>query len=220
MKAADLVVLASAHGIDISHTVASETNTRGAARPRRRTELERAAGLPVRETVEGKASRVVRPRFWTHAEAGMAGGDVPRLPWLALLYSFAGDRTSYAELHRGLTLKAIRMAEEQHWPWQVRLASGRRDYYLERLAELVLDYDAYRRAFEHDPALFSVYMGVTESTWGNPMCRYFLELQGQYGRWLDVGQGIMSHWLREDLPDVEDRRNVRREVPKAAQATS
>jgi hypothetical protein len=52
------------------------------------------------------------------------------------------------------------------------------------------------------------------------MCRYFLELQGQYGRWLDVGQGIMSRWLREDLPDVEDRRNVRREVPKAAQAAS
>lgn len=220
MKAADLVVLASAHGIDISHTVASETNTRGAARPRRRTELERAAGLPVRETVEGKASRVVRPRFWTHAEAGMAGGDVPRMPWLALLYSFGGDRTSYAELHRGLTLKAIRMAEEQHWLWQVSLVSGRRDYYIERLAELVLDHDASPRAFKEAPALFAVYMGVRETVWSNPLYRYFLELQGQYGRWLDVGQGFMSRWLREDLPEVEDRRMVRSEVPKAARATS
>lgn len=220
MKAADLVVLASAHGIDISHTVASETNTRGAARPRRRTELERHEHREVRETAGGKASRVVRPRHWSHAEAGMAGCDVPRMPWLAVLYSIGGDREHYSELHRGLTLKALDMAEEQHWPWQVRLASGKRDYYLERLAELVLDYDAFRRAFEQDPALFALYMGVTEPTWSNPLFGYFLELQGQYSRWLDVGQGIMARWLREDLPDVEDRRSVRREVPKAARATS
>ena len=218
MKAADLIVLASAHGIDISHTVASETNTRGAARSRRRTELERREHREVRATVAGKASRVTRPRAWTHAETGLGACEVPRMPWLAVLYSIGGDRANYAELHRGLTLRALDMADEQHWPWQVRLASGKRDYYLERLAELVLDYDAYRRAFEQDPALFAVYMDVTEATWSNPLYRYFLELQGQYGRWLDVGQGFMARWLREDLPDVDDRRSVRREVPKAARA--
>ena len=63
MKAADLIVLASAHGIDISHTVASETNTRGAARPRRRTELERHEHREVRETAggEGEPRRAPAP---------------------------------------------------------------------------------------------------------------------------------------------------------------
>lgn len=173
----------------------------------------------MRETVEGRQTRVVRPRHWSHAEAGMAGCEVPRMPWLAVLYSIGGDRANYAELHRGLTVRAIDMAEKQRWPWQVSGVSGKRDYYIERLTELVLDHDAYPRAFKAAPGLFAVYMGVTEATWGNPLYGYFLELQGQYGRWLDVGQGFMARWLREDLPDVEDRRSVRSEVPKAAQAT-
>jgi len=217
MRPADLVVLATAHGIDISHTVASETNTRGAASKRRRTREERWDGIPVRETVEGKQTRVARAREWTHAEAGMAAKDVPRMPWLAALYSFAGDRTHDAELHRGLTLKAIRVAEQHQWPWQVPMLTGR-GYYIERLAELVLDHDAMPRVFVQAPGLFPIYMNVPERVWSKPLFGYFLELQQQYGRWLSVAQGCIAQWLRagECLQAPEDRRIVRSELPRSA----
>ena len=210
MKAADLVVLASAHGIDISHTVASETNTRGAARPRRRTELERASGLPVRETVEGKASRVVRPREWTHAETGIAAGGkriglhgalelrLQRMPWFAVQYSWAGDRDVYQELHRGLTLSALKIAEQQHWPWQIGMANGKRDYYIERLTELVLDEEGYKRAFTEAPGLYAIYMGVTPQTWSKPLFGFFLTVQERYQRWIELARGTIQAKLRTD----------------------
>ena len=196
MKPEELVSLAAAHGIDIAHTVASSTNLKGAAAKRPRTRDEVRGGLEVVETAEGKETRVTRPRYWTHAEVGMGAAGCKRLPWLAACYSFAGDRDRYAELHRGLTLETMKAAERNSWPWQVQLADGRRGFYIERLAEMVLDEDACRPAFTAAPGLYAVYMGVTTRIWHKPLWGYFLTVQERYTRWLDIARGTIGQKLR------------------------
>ncbi len=198
MKADELVTLAAAHGIDISHTVACETRLDGAAAQRRRTPEEIARGLPVRETVSGTQTRVHRPRTWTHAETGMGAAGCPRMPWLAACYSWAGDQSGYKALHRGLTLQAIREAERHDWPWRITMLDGTRDYYLERLAELVLDEEGCRAAFVAAPGLYAIYLGVSPSVWSKPLWGYHLVLQQSYQRWLDIARGTISRRLAHD----------------------
>lgn len=199
MKAADLIVLASAHGIDISHTVASETNTRGAAARRKRTREERLHGVPIRDTVQGKQTLVYRPREWTHAETGMGGAGVKRMPWLAVEYSVGGDYSGYFELHRGLTATAMHLAERNRWPWKIATADGREDYYHQRLAELVLDEDRFKRAFNAAPGLYAIYMRVTPEVWSKPLWGYFCDLQCRYQRWLDSALGSIQARCRDSV---------------------
>ncbi len=198
MKAEELVTLAAAHGIDISHTVACETNLRGAAARRRRTDEERRIGAPVRDTVTGAQTRVHRPRTWTHAETGLGAAGCPRMPWLAACYSWAGDRTGYKELHRGLTLQAIKEAQRHDWPWRITLLDGTKDYYLERLTELVLDEEGCKPAFTSAPGLYAIYLGVSPVTWSKPLWGYYLTLQQCYQRWLDIVRGTIGRKLAQD----------------------
>lgn len=202
MKADELVALAAAHGIDIAHTVASSTNTMGDAARRARTREEIRSFMPVRETVDGKETRTRKPRYWTHAETGMGMAGCSRMPALAALYSWCGDRDEYAELHRGLTRETIRIAEKGNWAWQVEMVNGRRDYYIERLTELVLDEDACKAAFVAAPGFYAVYMGVTQRVWSRPLTGYFLTVQERYQRWLDIAKGTIGRKLRTATDDV------------------
>ena len=198
MKADELVALAAAHGIDISHTVASETNLHGIAARRRRTDEERRIGVPVRDTVTGSQTRVHRPRAWTHAETGLAAAGCQRMPWLAACYSWAGDRSGYKELHRGLTLVGIKEAERHDWPWRITLLDGTKGYYLERLAELVLDEEGCKPAFTAAPGLYAIYLGVSPSTWSKPLWGYHLLLQQRYQRWLEIARGTIGRKLANE----------------------
>lgn len=185
MKPDVLISLGAARGIDIAHTVASETNTKGVAARRKRLPEELRQNLEILETAEGKETRTSKPKEWTVAELGFVMGRCPRLPFLAACYSWMGDRTFYGELHRGLTLKSIHMAEREAWPLQVTRMNGRKDYYLEQLADLVLTVDACPSAFVQAPSLFAIVMDVTDRIWGKPLFGHFVSLQGQYQRWLD-----------------------------------
>ena len=202
MKPDVLVTLAAARGIDIAHTVASETNTRGIAGRRARMPEEIRQGLEVMETAEGKETRTSKPKEWTHAELGFVMGLCPRMPFLAGCYSWMGDRTFYGELHRGLTLKALHMAAREEWPLQVVTVSGRKDYYLEQLSDLVLTADACPSAFTQTPALFAVFMDVNEHIWSKSLFGFYLSLQQQYERWLHVAYGWGVRRLRDREDDV------------------
>lgn len=127
MKPADLVTLFTAKGVDFEHVAGSESNTHGIARRRRMGKEERkhARGRPIIETAEGVSSRVMRARSWSHADTGLGACRVPRMPWLAACYSWAGDRDGYKELHRGLMLLALDLAKNGHWPWQIDFTEWR-----------------------------------------------------------------------------------------------
>lgn len=218
MRPDELVALASAHGIDLQHVAGAESNTKGLARKRRMGKEERklARGRPIVETAEGSGSRVMRARAWSHAETGMAAFEVPRMPWIAALYSWSGDRDAYKELHRGLTLKALEMAAASKWIWQVPLLDGHPTYYLERLTELVLDEEGCKAYFQAAPGLYAIYMGVAEETWHKPLFGYFAELQAQYGRWLDTTRGYIARWIKaQELRDDSERVIVPPELSNA-----
>lgn len=202
MKADDLVALAASGNIDIAQTVAAVTNTRGIARQRLQTREERLGQVPVRETVDGKQTRVVRPRRWSHADTGIVFGGCPRIPWLAACFSWAGDSTHFKELHRALTLEAIRTATREEWPLKTPMADGTEGYYLERLAELVLDFDRYQPVFSRAPGFFAIYLGVTQHRWSKPHFGHFLTLQQRYERWLAVAKGFGARRLRDEEEDV------------------
>jgi hypothetical protein len=121
------------------------------------------------------------------------------MPWLAVEYSVAGDYSGYFELHRGLTVAAMHLAERNRWPWKIAAADGREDYYHQRLAELVLDEDRFKRAFNAAPGLYAIYMGVTPEVWSKPLWGYFLDLQCHYQRWLDSALGSIQARCRDSV---------------------
>lgn len=245
MIRSELIALYTAHGVDLSRAGGNESNTKGLARRRRMSKEERkqAKGRPVVETAEGAGSRVMRPRAWSHAEVGMAAGGLvlgsdgkpvkdregryrvrmPRMPWLAACFSIAGDYDGYKELHRALTVKALECAKRGNWQWQVDFVDGRSTYYIERLAELVLDTEGCPAHFALAAQQLvgvsphAIYMGVTEAVWRKPLYAYFVEIQGQYQRWLDTAQGVVGRPLRaEDLREEPEEATVAPEPSNAA----
>lgn len=224
MRPAELVALYAAHGIDFEHVAGSESDTHGIARKRRMRpeERRRSYGRPIVETADGAGTRSMRPRAWSHAEVGMGAFGVPRMPWLAACYSFAGDRTGYKELHRGLTLRALECAKSGNWAWQVDLIDGRPAYYLERLTELVLDAEGCAAYFTEAAKVmvrespYAIYMGVSEAVWQKVLYGKFLEIQGKYQAWLNEATGLIGRWLRvEDLHETPERATVASEPSNA-----
>lgn len=252
MKPADLVALYAAHGIDLEHVAGVASNTDGVARKRRmgKEERKQAKGRPIVETADGTSDRIIRPRAWSHAELGICAGGLvigasgdpirnadgeyearlPRMPWLAICYHAAGDRSGYKELHRGLTLEAIHLASRHNWSWQIERTNGEKDYYLERLTELVLDDDGCHPAFLEpvtDSAgiahftvsirRYAIYMGVTDEVWSKPLYGHFESIKAHYQGWLATAKGVIGQWMqREDLSDSRKSAIVAAESPNAA----
>lgn len=195
MKAAELVALAAAHGVDLVHVAGSASNTHGIAARRRQSRDERAARIPVLQTVRGGASRTYRPPKW---HTGDYCQDVPRMPWLAACHSFAGDSSGYAELHRGLMTVGLKIATEKTWPMVIRRHDGSRGYYQAELAALVLDADMHRRMFAEAPALYWLCVGCHQDLWDHVVVHWYDDLKAEYDRWLGTARGIIQHWINED----------------------
>jgi hypothetical protein len=205
MKADELVSLAAAHGIDLGHVAGNASDLQGPARPRRRNDRELRCGIPVHLTVRGTGSRVYRRPAWTSAELAQAAIAVPRMPWLAACYSFAGDASGYKELHRGLMHQALQISEAEDWPWRVRGRDGAWRFYTAELAQLVLDGEAHQHLFVAAPCLYALCMGVDEGVWAATLAQRYGSLQGKYERWLDVARGMIQRWLR---PEAEVEREL------------
>jgi len=202
LKAEDLVALVAAHGVDLQHVAGSASDTHGIARRRQRTKDERRGGLPIRDTVIGHESRVYRRPAWSHAELGMAARDVPRMPWLAICYCYAGDSTGYPELHRGLMREALKIATRDGWSMYERDRTGQKRYApIAELAALVLDKDAHKRIFiearAHGVVLEALCLNVPDEIWSTRYERRFDTLDQHRERWLAEARGIIQRWLRE-----------------------
>ncbi len=215
MKADELVALAAAHGIDLVHVAGNASDLKGPARPRRRNPRELRSGIPVHMTVQGAGSHVYRRPAWTSAELAQAAHGVPRMPWLAACYSFAGDASGYKELHRGLMHQALQISEREEWPWRVRGRDGSQRFYIAELAQLVLDVERERHLFVEWPALHAACMGVDEPVWNAMLAIRYTALQLKYERWLGVARGMIQRWLR---PEEEVERELGPVAPTPANA--
>jgi hypothetical protein len=202
MMACDLIALASAHGIDLSSVGGSASDTQGVARTRRRTKREVELGIEVAQTVRGAGSRTYRRPTWSIAELGQAAGGpknarVDRIPWLAALYSFAGDTSGYWDLWHALALESHKLSRNDYWEPRLKNAKGEPEYYQGKLAALVLDADMHRPLFLAGPGLFAVYMNVTPETWDRKLASRYTDLQGVYERWLAIARSTIQKRLNE-----------------------
>jgi len=210
LKAAELVSLAAAHGIDLTHVAGNASELHGPARKRRLSPAEIKLrkdlhiGLEVVPTAQGAGSHVYRRPTWTAAELGQAAQGVGRMPWLAACYSFAGDSTGYPELHRGLMMEALRIATAEKWPMRVIGRDGSMQFYVAELAQLVLDADAHKWIFTAAPSMYAICMRMEEEIWATTMSRRFTSLHVRYEGWLATAQGMIQRRLRhEDIREVE-----------------
>lgn len=198
MKAAELVALASAHGIDLAHVAGNASELHKAAAQRRPNKDERRGRIPVLQTARGPESRSYRRPAWSVAEIGQAAQGVPRMPWLAACHSFAGDSSGYVELHRGLMLQGLNVATDENWPMAVRKRDGSRGYYHAELAALVLDVEMHGRLFLEAPALHAICIGVTDDLWEHVVIHWYASLKGEYERWLGTARGMIQKWIMDD----------------------
>ncbi len=202
MKAEDLIALAAGHGIDLRAVAGAASNLDGVARLRRLTPRERADGiLAVAETATGTETRVSRPPQWSHAELGIALADLPRMPTLAALHSFARDDANYGELFRGLLVTAMHLCRDDAWPMRV----GRNDppySYVTALTGLVLDADRHARFFAAAPMLYPIYMGVSEEIWRIRLDGKYHRLKARYDGWLDSARSHINRKLSAALRET------------------
>jgi hypothetical protein len=69
--------------------------------------------------------------------------------------------------------------------------------YLERLALLVLDEQQLKRYFVA-PAIYAVYMQVSDDTWRGILERRFEMMKTRYEIWLNTARGMIQRWLADD----------------------
>lgn len=151
---------------------------------------------PSAQRANGKDSRNFKQRSWTIAELGQAAAGVREIPFRAASYAYAGDTSSYWQLWSALEHAAQELRVRYSWPAQVKSPTGPR-FYLEQLAQLVLDEDANRHLFVSVPALYGIYVGVDESTWARSMCERFGAVQRRYLGWIGEAMSIMQPRLEE-----------------------
>jgi hypothetical protein len=219
MRAAELLALCSAAGVDLTHAGGIASNLDGEAAERKRTREELRDGVDVVATAKGTGSRTYRRPYWSLAELGMAAGGIElgELPWYAARYSFAGDQSCYWSLWWGLLYQAQRMARREGWqprvigrsPRDARTgklipgAVGEPQFYLLDLAQLVLDEDAHRWLFvgpKSIPRLHALYLRVEDPTWECILEPRYRSLQACYERWLNIARATIQRRLMQD-PD-------------------
>jgi hypothetical protein len=223
MRADELVVLASAHGIDLTHVAGAASNTRGAAskrsltREERRKRMEEHLGLEIEPSVRGNGSRTYRRPQWSLAEIGQAAEGVPELPWLAACYSWGGDSSCYWTLWWGLSYQAQRLGRREGWQPRVMGraprdpktgkpivgAKGEPRFYLLELAQMVLDEDAHKWAFAAWPGLHAAYLQVEDATWARILAPRYEMLQGKYESWLATAKTLIQRKLAEEAEETE-----------------
>lgn len=197
----DLMMLASAKGIDLRHVAGTASETHKAAKQRVRTQWERALGIPaVALTVEGKSSRVSRKPGISIEDLSLALGGLKGRSLQAMYFSIWGDSSVYGDLVRHLMHEALRLSDAGKWPMRIRRANGALgDAYehIPRLAELVLDADTHKSYFAVAPGLFPLYLGIPDDIWDRVISHWFRDLSLSYERWISVAFSQAAQNRRE-----------------------
>lgn len=202
VRAAELVTLAGAHGIDLTQAAKQTTRVvsqRQTAWARIRHLLEPNACTDVpTQSATGRHSHVATQPAWSLAELGQAAHGVPRIPFLAAMYAYAGDRSCYWPLHTALTLEAVEMRLRWRWPSQVPCVDGETRYYLEPLAALVLDEDANLALFRAAPMLYALCLRVDSKVWERSLAHRFEQIRLRYQGWLSAAESTIQERISED----------------------
>lgn len=223
MNAKELVALCSAHGINFVHVAGSASNTDGIAGTRSLRRIEIEAGITeVRETCQGKESRVAKQPEFSQAELGIAAYGVKNLSWCAAQHTIANDRTPFTLkcLHRGLMYHADKYAKQQEWeivlPGRVerdakthrRIPGSKAGtvFYREALCMLVLDEISFKPAFTAAPHLYSIYLGIEQATWEKKLAERFELLQMRYQVWYGTGLRMIQQRITGGYEDEMDER--------------
>jgi len=230
MLAEDLIAYATARGLDVSRVGGSETETHKLAAQRRRTAREIRLGIEIAETVRGRDSRSMRRPYWSIAELGMAASrtrpgkrvdiEIFDIQFLAVLFQIAGDTSgdTYWTLYRALRYQALKIADRERWrptvpgrtPRDPRTrkpvlgATGEPHFYLDELAQLVLDDDRHRAIFAAIPGLHAAYMNVEDVTWEKILEPRFASLRALLESWSAIGRARVRQWLLEPQRDGGD----------------
>jgi hypothetical protein len=207
MRAAELITLASAHGIDLTQAakqttrVASQRSARFAKfRPKLELEEANACVDPPLQSAVGRQSHVVKRAEWSIAELGQAAQGVSRIPFLAVMYAYAGDRSCYWPLHSALTMEALEMRARRGWSVQVKAVDGSMRYYIEQLAALVLDEDANQPLFRAAPVLYALCLNVAPDVWEKTVAHRFEQVKQRYMGWLAIAESAMNEKLTDEQP--------------------
>ncbi len=209
MNAAELLCIATAHGINLKYVAGVASKTDGIARKRVLTHLERKArrkeklSMDVDPTASGKGSRTYRRPAWSIAELGQAAHGLPKRPWLAAQYSWAGDRTyeTWTDLFWGLAAYADNAASREGWPATVRRLDGRPRPYVHELVQLTLEEQGdFRRHFmEHAGPLHAAYMNVGPNVWSKTLADPFDNIKGRYEAWLATARRAIQRRISGDV---------------------
>lgn len=199
MRAEQLFAKASARSIDLKQLAGESANLYGAGSPRRRNLMERLAGLPVKETVEGKQSRVARPAYYSHAELGQALAGLTGPPYLAACYSFLLDEQVRTGLHWALVETAAKMARSDAWSVQVPGSSGAQHHYCDELCDLVLTEDWLKPLFVRVPHLYAIALDVSEEVWHARLMSRYVRLRARYDGWLGTARRYVDRALFEEF---------------------
>lgn len=201
MNAEQLIGRASARGIDLVHAAGAAINELGIARKRALTDIEKKLGIPdVRETAAGHETRTYRRPAFSLAELGQAAvaGGVHGTRWLAIRYSIAGDSSCIDELRSSLTYRGHLISRRESWAPQVVGLDGRRHFFRERLADLVLTEDSHRHYFAAAPALYAICMDVPPTAWAQTLNAPFRSLKTVYEGWLTDALAALRRGMRGD----------------------
>jgi hypothetical protein len=196
----ELITLAAAHGADII----GAARTANPMIPRdvlmKRFQGGRIAPVymqPPDNRARGKQTPTsVRPT-WTLAELGQACKGVPKIPYRAALYAYAGDMSDYWLLQKALTYEAEKYQRWEHWPDQVLDIHTLEIPYLPHLAKLVLDEDAMPNLFRVCPPLYAIYLHISEETWETQIAERFEILKLTWLDWIAQAMWIMQPRLEE-----------------------
>ena len=154
--------MAAAPGVNLSHVAGVASRLDGNGAERSLTRDERKLGIrDVPLTARGRQTRGMRRPDWSAADAGQAACGLGKVPFAAACYSYAGAREDHHwVLWSALSREAQRIARREHWPPQVVGNDGRRKFYRENLADLVLTEDANKHLFMAAPQLYAVVLDV------------------------------------------------------------
>lgn len=202
MRAEELMALAAAHGIDLVQAARLGTSAqqRDTIRRGRNGRSYQVLVPPPKQRANGHATRSSLRQAWSIEELGKVAAGVPRLPFLAACFAYAGDSSPYWELWAALERCAQELRLRNRWPAQVRSIHGAPAFYLERLAQLVLDEDSNQALFSAVPAtdkhasLHALYLQVEERTWQRSIYERF-----------DLVRLTFQNWIAEAMRTMQPR---------------
>lgn len=239
LRAEDLLLQGSSeHHVDFVAVAGSSSNTKGAARKRRRHRWQELYGqdpepdgrsnkLPshaIPETVHGSSTRSSKRPVWGTPELAMGAAGIDDIAWEAANLRIApeshGRNKAVRFLLHALRDAAFEMAKRYRWPLYVRLAKGEDESYLEDLYHLVLFEELYKAKFHGhpeqpvDPAKSRAEkMGVTVAEWERVLARPYAHLQQAFESWYRRAEGMIQRRIMgEEAPEDYVEERVKREA--------